>query len=301
MSSALAWGSVLLAATLWGGGALVAQALLAAGLSATSLALARFALGVPLLWWWLWRQPTGERASGAWRRLPLASRGLVLATGVAMALNVSCWFAAIGLMGATLPTVMAICCAPLFVALVSLWRGYERPSGRLAVALLLALAGVLLVVWPDAGLAWPAGQLAGVALSLASAALQAAVVMANARMPRELSPVAASAWSMSAAALTMGLLVLPQSVTWPAGAWAWLGVGYTGVVTTSVAYVLLAWGARQLPPTASSVAMLAEPLAAALLAMVLFQQSLSPRQWAGAVLLGAAMALLAWRGALRRA
>lgn len=288
--AALAWGGVLAAGVLWGGGALVAHALMAQGMSPASLALARFALGLPLLWWWHLRQ----RGTGArWRSLAPRHRVLVAGTGVAMALNVTCWFAAIALMGATLPTVISICCAPLFVAAVSVLRGYERGGWRLGAALALALGGVVLIVRPAGGWALPAGHALGVALSLASAALQAGVVLANARMPAAVSPLAASAWGMTAAAAAMAAVVLPQGLTWPVGAAGWLGVLYTGVVTTSVAYLLFAWGSRRVTPTAAVLGILVEPLATALLAAWLLAQPLAPLQWAGAVLMGAALALMA--------
>ncbi|MCA0212953.1 MAG: DMT family transporter [Proteobacteria bacterium] len=288
--SALAWGGVLAAGVLWGGGALVAHGLMAQGMSPASLALARFALGLPLLWWWHAAQ---RGAGGRWRALPLRHRMLVAGSGVAMALNVTCWFAAIALMGATLPTVISICCAPLFVAGVSVLRGYERASWRLGVALVLALCGVVLIVRPASGWVLPAGHALGVGLSLASAALQAGVVLANARMPAAVSPVSASAWGMTAAALAMALVVLPQGLTWPVGTMGWLGVAYTGVVTTSVAYLLFAWGSRRITPTAAGLGILVEPLATALLAAWLLSQPLAPLQWAGAALMGAALALMA--------
>ena len=291
---ALAWGGVLVAGVLWGGGALVAHGLMAQGMSPASLALARFALGLPLLWWWHWRQRgVGVGVGGLWRALPLRHRVLVAGTGVAMALNVTCWFAAIGLMGATLPTVISICCAPLFVAGVSVLRGYERAGWRLAVALMLALAGVVLIVRPASGWAFPAGHALGVALSLVSAALQAGVVLANARMPAGVSPVSASAWGMTAAACAMVLVVVPQGVTWPVGTAGWLGVLYTGVVTTSIAYLLFAWGSRRITPTAAGLVILVEPLATSLLAAWLLSQPLAPLQWAGGLLLAAALVLMA--------
>lgn len=287
---ALAWGGVLAAGVLWGAGALVADGLMAQGMSPVSLALARFAFGLPLLWWWHWRQ---RRAAGVWRALPLRHRFLVGGTGVAMALNVTCWFAAIALMGATLPTVISICCAPLFVAAVSVVRGYERAGWRLAAALVLALAGVVLIVRPATGWALPAGHLLGVALSLASAALQAVVVLANARMPAGVSPVSASAWGMTAAACAMALVVLPQGITWPVGRMGWLGVVYTGVVTTSIAYLLFAWGSRRMTPTAAGLGILVEPLVTALLAGWLLSQPLASVQWAGGLLLAMALVLMA--------
>jgi DME family drug/metabolite transporter len=72
-------------------------------------------------------------------------------------------------------------------------------------------------------------------------------------------------------------------------------VGYTGVVTTSVAYLAFAWGARRLAPTAAVVGTLIEPLVAALLAAALLSQPMAPRQWAGALLLAGAMLLLVRR------
>ena len=66
--TALAWGGVVSAGVLWGAAALVAQRLIEGGLSPTSLALARFALGLPLLWWWHLRAASGT--SARWRACP---------------------------------------------------------------------------------------------------------------------------------------------------------------------------------------------------------------------------------------
>jgi len=287
--TALAWGGVVTAGALWGGGALVAQQLMAGGIAPASLTLARFALGLPLLlaWaaWHAWRVPAAVR----WRQLPWHVRRLVLATGVATALNVGCWFAAMGYLGAALPTVIATCCAPLGVAAVSALRGYERPGPRLLACLACALAGTALVVAPDGVGAITGRQWTGVAWSLGSAAMHALVVLGNARMPRAVSPVQASAWGMAVATGCAAAVALWQGLTWPVGAAQWWGAGYTGVVTTAIAYLAFAWGARRLPPTAAGVGILVEPLVAALLAAWWLGEVLRPGQWAGALLLGAAI------------
>lgn len=298
-SSALAWGGVLLAGALWGGGALVAHQLIAGGLPPTSLALARFALGLPLLWWWHRRHLAANARAEApalqWRELTTAQRALVLGTGCAMAFNVCFWFFGIEILGATLPTVISVCCAPVLVAVVSLLRGYERASPRLAFALALALAGVVLLVLPAAGWVLPQGYAKGLAWSFACAVTYAVVVLGNARMPQRVAAVSASAWGMTAAALTMLLLAGAEGLGRPAGTAGWLGLLYTGVVSTSVAYLLFAWGARRLTPTATVVGSLIEPLCAALLAAWLLGEALAPRQWLGGGLLGLAMWLLARR------
>lgn len=299
MSAALAWGGVLLAGALWGGGALVAQFLIDGGIAPQSLSLARFALGVPLLWWLHRRtQRRAQSANARWRDLTRREQFQVVGTGAAMALNVSCWFAGIAHLGAALPTVISICCAPVIVALVSVARGYERFGLRLLAGLVLALAGVALLVVPVQG--WgplPAGHAAGLAWSFGSAICYALVVLGNARMPVRVPAVTASAWGMSVAALCMLAVAWSSGITWPSGTAQWLGASYTGVVTTSVAYLAFAWGARRLSPTAAVVGTLIEPLVAALLAALLFAQPMAPRQWLGAVLLAVAMLLLTRCGA----
>jgi DME family drug/metabolite transporter len=293
-SAAVAWGGVLLAGVLWGVGALVAQSVMAGGMTPYSLSLARFALGLPLLWWWHWRQ-VAAAPSASWRRLPWRGRALVVGTGLAMAMNVTSWFIGVSYIGAALPTVISICCAPVIVALLSVLRGYERASGPLLLALCLALLGVGLIAWPGGALSLPVHYAAGLAWSLASAGLYALVVLGNARMPSHVPAVTASAWSMSAAALLMLAIAAAQGVTWPQHTIAWLQVGYTGVVTTSIAYLAFAWGARRLSPTATVIGTLVEALVAAVAAAWLFSEPLTAQQGVGALLLGAAMVVLARR------
>lgn len=318
-----------MAGALWGAGAIVAHGLIASGLSSWSLALWRFVLGLPLLWWLhlRWRRQA-QRAGpvpGRWRTLGRADRACVIGTGAATALAVACWFAGIAQLGAGLPTLISICLAPVIVALVSLLRGYERADARVLCALGLGVAGVLLMAWtavdgaagagstggggtpgapadPAVAASYAISRTIGLAWSVASALAQALVVLGNARMPRQVPAVTASAWGMTVAALCMALAVLPQGMAWPHGAMAWLGVAYTGVVTTSVAYLLFAWGARRLTPTAANVGIMVEPLVALLLGALLLGEAIAGLQWVGAGLLVAAVALLgARRGVAPRA
>ena len=288
---ALAWGGVLLAGLLWGVGAIVAQSVMQSGMSPYSLSLARFALGLPLLWLWHIRQNVGKTENVAWAGLPTRSRVLILFTGLAMALNVTCWFAGIELIGATLPTVISICCAPVLVAIFSVLRGYEPLSGRLMAGLGLAVAGVaLIVVTKELNL--PSNYALGLAWSFSSAVLYAIVVLGNARMPKEVPAITVSAWGMTAAAVFMAFVSAVRGIDLPTTTVVWLQVGYTGVVTTSVAYLAFSWGARHLPPTSAVVGTLVEPLAAAVLAAWIWNQPLTAQQYAGAALLAAAMWVL---------
>jgi len=295
-----AWWCVLLAGFLWGVGALVAQSAMQAGISPHSLSLARFALGLPLLWYWHWHQGMVNKQHSRWTAMPWRVRLHIVFTGLAMAANVTCWFLGIERIGATLPTVISICFAPVLVAAFSVARGYERINVRLVCGLVLGIAGVALIVVtgdfvlpPDYGM--------GLAWSFSSALLYAMVVLGNARMPKDVSSVSASAWSMTAASIFMLLVCVTQGITLPHTLVVWLQVGYTGVVTTSVAYLAFAWGARHLPPTSAVVGTLVEPLAAAVLAAWLWNAQLSAQQYAGAVSLALAMVVLSRKPNPRKA
>lgn len=289
-SVALAWGGVWAAGALWGVGAWLAQWLIEGDVSPWTLGLARFGFGLPLLWWWHWRRSP----DGLWQRLPRAQRGRILATGAAMALNVGCWFAGIAHLGAAVPTVVSICCAPVLVAAMSVLCGHERLTVARTGGLAMALVGVGLLVMP-AEARMPAGWAAGLAWSFASAFLYALVVMGNARMPAEVPAVAASAWSMTMATACATVLALAAGLSWPVTAGRWLGLVYTGVLATSAGYLLFAWAARRLTPTAAVIGTLVEPLVAALLAAWLSGEAMVPRQWVGSALLGLSMAWLARR------
>ena len=287
----LAWGGVLLAGLLWGIGAIVAQSVMQSGMSAYSLSLARFALGLPLLWLWHIRQNAGKTENVAWAGLSMRNRRLILFTGLAMALNVTCWFAGIELIGATLPTVISICCAPILVAIFSVLRGYELLNGQLMSGLGLAVGGVALIVVTN-GVYLPANYALGLVWSFSSAILYAVVVLGNARMPKEVPATTVSAWSMTAATVFMAVVSAVRGIDLPSTTVVWLQVGYTGVVTTSVAYLAFSWGARHLPPTSAVVGTLVEPLAAAVLAAWIWNQPLTGQQYFGATLLAAAMWVL---------
>ncbi|MES2947736.1 MAG: DMT family transporter [Pseudomonadota bacterium] len=286
-----AWWCVLLAGFLWGVGALVAQSAMHAGISPHSLSLARFALGLPLLLFWHWRQHVDKRRHSRWTALPWRMRLHIVLTGVAMAANVTCWFLGIERIGATLPTVISICFAPVLVAVFSVARGYEHISARLLCGLVLGVVGVALIVVAG-DFVLPKDYVAGLAWSFGSALLYAMVVLGNARVPKQVSSVTASAWSMSAATIFMLLVCAIQGVTLPHTQLVWLQVGYTGIVTTSIAYLAFAWGAKHLPPTAAVVGTLIEPLAAAVLAAWLWNEQLTAQQYAGAASLALAMYIL---------
>lgn len=297
-----AWVGVVFAGALWGGGALAAHAALVSGMTPTGLALVRFALGAPLLWLWAWRaSEVSAHQVAPWSAQPRAVRRLVLGAGVAMAVNVACWFLAIREMGAALSTVIAICCAPVFVAVLAAALGMERLGAWRSAVLVVAVSGTALVVWPadlasaalGEGAAWH-GR--GVAWALGSALSYAVVALCNARLPRTLPTARLAAWSMSAAAVCAALAVVATGgMAWPRTPLGWWAATYTGLVATGVAYLLFVAGTRHIGPTATVVGTLVEPLVAVGLAAWWLGEVLLWRQWLGGAMLCGAVAALALR------
>ena len=81
------------------------------------------------------------------------------------------------------------------------------------------------------------------------------------------------------------------TLNYPAEGWALLV--YLGLVPTALAYWLFLHALRTVPPTIASILTLLEPLTSAILAALIFHESLRPLGWAGAaLLLGALLVLL---------
>ena len=101
---------------------------------------------------------------------------------------------------------------------------------------------------------------------------------------RGLQATVASAWQFSIGALVLLPFLAGEPMGWlrtPSGlAMAlWLGVAATGV-----AYLLYGYGLRSLDTATATTLTLAEPVTAAMFAMVVLDERLSPIEWVGAAI-----------------
>ena len=277
------------AAFLWGTGSLVVNRLVTQhGYTPQSISFWRFILGSLAL------LAVFGRAM-PWRRLACSGAPLALA-GVVMAGYVLAWFQGIARIGASIPTLIALCLPPVFVTTWGLARGQVRASAGLVALLAMATGGAALLVAggrragaPSMGSAEIEPWLAGIAFSLASALLYAGFTLASPGLSRRWGAGTATTALTLVATATMGVsgLVWPLQLPRELTPEAWLL--YLGMATAALALVAFSWGAQRLTPTALTIATLVEPLTAVVLAGVLLGERLYAAQWTGAVLLLASL------------
>jgi len=288
--------SALLAAcaagALWGTGALVVNLLIRRhGFSPETISFWRFVVGGVVL-----LAVFGRPA--LWRAVR-PQLGLVVASGACMALYVLCWFLGIERIGASIPTLIALCLPPVLVTGVAVLRGQERVDGVLLAVLAAALTGTALIVARHGGSsgALPAGEmLVGVGFSIASAVLYAAFTLVSGRLSQSLGAGPMTTCLTIVAAVVMGLSSLYRPLVWPAEVPPEAWFLYLGVVTAALALLAFSWGAARLTPTALTVATLVEPLTAVALSAMLLGEQLSGWQWIGGALLMGSIWGLSARG-----
>ncbi len=243
-----------------------------------------------------------QRRGGEIRQL-LARRGTrraVLVIGAASTAGYQLsFFSAVRATGVAIGTVVAIGSAPVFTGLISRLTGGGALTRRWMLATAGAIAGCAVLV---TGGRAAGADLGGVGLALLAGLCYAAYAVTAARM------VTAGTSERAVMGALFGggaLLLVPVLVASSPG---WLlsvpGIVVTvqlGVLTTAVAYLLYGRGLRTVPAPAAVTLGLAEPVVAALLALVVLGERLSATAIAGLILVGFALAVLMLPGGPGRA
>lgn len=232
--------------------------------------------------------------------LRVVSPGAAVLAGLCMSAYQVCYFLAVPRSGVALTALVAICSAPLMIAVMAAAGLGERLTARIAVSLVAGVAGTaLLVLGPRAIGELTPRLLGGVALALGagfSYALYAVVTkrgLAGAPPGREGGPL-----GLAAVTFTIAAAALVPSVGLAEGALGdqlrrgWPLFLYLGVVPTALAYALYTSGLSRVPATAAGIATLLEPLTATALGVVAFGESLGARGAIGAALLLGALLLV---------
>jgi len=286
---------VALAALLWGTVGIASRFLFeVSALAPLTVGAWRLLLAAPLVGLFAARLPGAA--------LDRRDLGLMLLLGLTQAGYQGLYFGAVARVGVTLATLLALCAAPVLVALLARVVLREPLGPRTLAAVILSVMGVALLVGVPGPMRADAATVGvGLAMAGAAAASYAVFTLASRALAGRHHPARIVALGFGAGAVMLagiagvaglgsGRPFLPESGV------GWALVLYMGLVPTALAYVLFLWGMRRATATGSAVVVLLEPLIAALLAWLLLGERLGP--WGlvgGGLLLGAVMVL-----ALRR-
>lgn len=222
-------------------------------------------------------------------------RPIVLLMAAAAALYQVCFFAAVVSAGVAVGTLVTVGSTPIFAGLLGwIWLG-QRPSIVWAGATALAIAGLALMTGGTLG---GPGVAVGVLLALVAGACSGTYNVGTKRVldgrtaPIELT---AATFTVASALLIPGLVLQP--LDWLLSPGGLLLPLYLGVVTAALANSWLASGVARLGPGPASTLMLADPVTATVLGVVVLHEVVSGPAaiGIGLVLVGLALQAIAAR------
>ena len=225
--------------------------------------------------------------------LPLALSGLFLA------LHFATWIVSLEHTSVA-SSVVLVTTTPLWVGLLAPFVLRERLTRRLALGIVLALAGGVVVGFSDAGRQAAAGAvrggpaLFGDLLALTGAWGMAGYLMVGRRLRARLTLVPYVFLVYGTAAIVLVALMAASGgslIGLPPVSYLWLVL--LALVPQLVGHSTYNWALRYLPTSFVAIAMLGEPVGATVLAFVFLGEVPGPVRLAGAALLLAGIAIAA--------
>jgi DME family drug/metabolite transporter len=278
---------VAVAAVLWGSSAAAVRVFTdETGASGVVIAFAEAVIAAPLL------LAAGAATRNAWPQ-PRHAAPAALGTGALVSGFLVSYFTAIGTVGVTVASVIAICSAPLFTAVLAGILLRERPNRATTVALGAGILGTALVLlsYGDTGVGGE-DRLGGILLSLLAGLCFGGENVLVRRLVAQIDPTQLAALTTCAMVLLLAPSALAQSGVLSDSIQGWPWLLYLAFFPTAAAPVLHNTGLRRLPAIPASIVGLVEPLTATTLGIVVFNEAIGPAGIAGAGLLLGALVLL---------
>ena len=170
--------------------------------------------------------------------------------------------------------------APVFVTAGSVWLFKDRISGRFVGGLVLALVGSCLLVASSFTISMQ--TVGGDVLGMITALFYAGYLLTVSRQRQQTSTVELMWWSTLACAVVLLPVTLATGDTfWPQSALGWAVLLGMALVSQVAGQGLIAWAMAHLPASFSSVSLLVQPVAAAILAWVLLAEPFGALQALG--------------------
>lgn len=262
-----------------------------ADVGAPQSAFWRLAIGAPLLFL-LVRAVEGR---GAHLR-PGTHAGWLALAGLFFAADLAAWHYGIALTTLANSTLLANSTAFLF----PVW-GYlvirRWPTRRAALALSLAAAGIAVLVGRSASLS--PTNLSGDLLCLLAAIFYTGYLVVMERTRRGTTALAALAWAtLAGAAILLPVALLAPGAFWPED---WRPLVILALSSQLLGQGLIIYALPHLPPIASGIGLLIQPVFSASLGYSWYGETLAPPDMAGMALIFVAILLVRSRGATAQA
>ncbi len=215
--------------------------------------------------------------------------GLVL-SGVGLGAYQALYFIGVQDVGVSVSTLVSLGVAPVAITVATSIVRRAWPAGRSLLTLVLAIVGLAMVSLSAGGAAGP-HPLTGVLASVASGLGYAGYTLLGRRLVVHVDTMLlATSTSVVGAVVLLPIGLVEGMAVHDGVSILWLI--YLGVFTTALAYALFYAGLRSTPPEVAAVLTLLEPLAAAILAVVLLHEHLAPLGVVGGALMLVAIAVL---------
>jgi drug/metabolite transporter (DMT)-like permease len=237
----------------------------------------RVAFAVPMFALWIAAAPAPPAGAGA--RLERRDYGTLLLAGLFFAGDLASWHWSLLLTTVANSTLFANF-TPVFVTLAAWLMFGQTVTRAFLVGLATALAGAIVLMGGSVSLG--GGHLLGDALGLVTAVFYSGYLLTVARLRRRLPARVVMGWSSAVTALALlpiALLSGDRMLALTAGGWALLVL--FAFVSQVAGQGMIAQALAHLPASFSSVALLIQPVAAALYAWALLGEAVGPAQAVG--------------------
>lgn len=218
----------------------------------------------------------------------------MIGLGIALILYQWLYLAAVEQIGVTATTLISLCGAPVIVAILSVVLLHEPLSQPQLIALVGALIGTGLLIGRPPEMEGGNGTL-GVLYALGCALGIALHAMGSRRVAGRVHPLVVLAIGFSVGAVALAPFVFARGLHPEADATAWALLVYLATVPSFVAYFFYQRGLRDVPASMATIVTLLEPLVAAVLAWLFFDERLGWMGAAGGALLLASIWVLSTR------
>lgn len=280
---------IVCASISWGTVGIANQSLYAASATnALSLSFLRLAIATPLFFLVCW-----VRLGRALFHIKLRDLGVMALMGSMIAISQACYVAALPSAGVGAATLIAICVAPVIIAIFSAFITREHHTPTTLIALFAALSGTVLLVGTRSYIGQ--GQtvsLVGIVLAFLSACGYAGFILCGRLLTNRYDPFQVSAVAFGTGALVLLVCATSTRLALVYPAWGWVILLYLGCVPTALGYGLFQIGIRSVSATVASIVTMCEPLTAAILAWLLFHEELGSFGLLGACFLLMAMGVI---------